>query len=219
MIVTLKPALTVTDAQAQLIVDRVAPGRRVARIGELQAGEISAVFEIELADDSRSLLDLNLIVMNRFDGRNVNQWEPSLDRDEMHEIYRQIGAALRTVHGVTTESFGDLVTNGVAQPFASNRTYMLSQFERKLSGFAKLGGRPALAERLDAYLQRSTDLLDECRQPVLCHYDYHSGNLLADRRNGKLQLTGIIDLENAIAGDPLMDLAKTIAYSVRDDEC
>ena len=50
MIVTLKPALTVTDAQAQIVVDRVAPGRRLARIGELLAGEISAVFEIELTD-------------------------------------------------------------------------------------------------------------------------------------------------------------------------
>jgi len=49
MIVTLKPSLTVTDAQAQAIVDRIAPGRRLARVGELLAGEISAVFEIELA--------------------------------------------------------------------------------------------------------------------------------------------------------------------------
>lgn len=259
MIVTLRPSLAVTDGQAQAIVDRVAPGRRLARIGELLAGEISAVFEIELADgspafvlkvypetlhwkmqkevsiarrleglaipvprilladESRSLLDLNFVVMNRFDGRNVHQWEPSLDRDETHEIYRQIGAALRVIHGVAMESFGYLVANGVVQPFASNRAYMLSQFERKLTGFAKLGGRPALAEQLNTYLKCSADLLDGCRQPVLCHYDYHSGNLLADRRDGRLQLTGIIDLENAIAGDPLMDLAKTIAYSVRED--
>ena len=260
MIVTLKPTLAVTDAQAQAIVDRIAPGRRLARTDELLAGEISAVFEIELADgppafvlkvypeamhwkmqkevsiarlltgqpipvprilladESRALLDLNFVVMNRFDGRNVGQWEPSLERDEMREIYRQIGAALRVIHGVALESFGYLVADGVMQPFASNRAYMLSQFERKLGGFATLGGRPALAAQLDAYLKRSADLLDGCRRPVLCHYDYHSGNLLADRRDGTLQLTGIIDLENAIAGDPLMDLAKTIAYSVRDDE-
>ena len=38
MIVTLKPSLTVTDAQAQAIVDRIAPGRRLARVGELLAG-------------------------------------------------------------------------------------------------------------------------------------------------------------------------------------
>jgi aminoglycoside phosphotransferase (APT) family kinase protein len=259
MIVTLKPSLAVTDAQAQAIVDRVAPGRRLARVGELLAGEISAVFEIELADgppafvlkvypetlqwkmqkevsvaslleeqpipvprvlladDTRSLLDLNFIVMNRFDGRSVRQWEPSLDRDETHEIYRQIGEALRVIHDVTMESFGYLVAGGVVQPFASNRAYMLSQFDRKLTGFRELGGRPALAEQLAVYLKRSADLLDGCERPVLCHYDYHSGNLLAERRDGKLRLTGVIDLENAIAGDPLMDLAKTMSYSVRDD--
>lgn len=260
MIVTLKPSLAVTDAQAQSIVDRVAPGRQLSRIGELLAGEISAVFEIEvangspalvlkvypepmhwkmqkevsvarrleglpipvpqilLADDSRSLLGLNFVVMNRFAGHDVRHWEPSLDKDETFDIYRQMGEALRVIHGVTMESFGYLVANGVVPPFATNRDYMLSQFERKLSGFAELSGRPALAEQLDAYLKRSAGLLDGCKRPVLCHYDYHSGNLLADRRGGKLALTGIIDLENAIAGDPLMDLAKTIAYSVRDDE-
>lgn len=105
------------------------------------------------------------------------------------------------IHGVTMESFSYLVANGVVQPFASNRAYMLSQFERKLSGFRERGGRPVLAAQLDAYLKRSADLLDGCQRPVLCHYDYHSGNLLAERRNGALQLTGIIDLENAIAGD------------------
>lgn len=260
MIVTLKPSLAVTDAQAQSIVDRVAPGRSIARIGELLAGEISAVFEIELADgspaivlkvypetmhwkmqkeasvtrrlqglpipvphilladDSRSLLDLNFVVMNRFAGRNIRHWEPSLDEDETFDIYRQMGAALRVIHGVTMESFGYLVANGAVKSFAANRDYMLSQFERKLSGFRELGGRPALAAQLNAYLKRSTGLLDGCQRPVLCHYDYHSGNLLAARRGGALELTGIIDLENAISGDPLMDLAKTIAYSVRDDE-
>ena len=90
---------------------------------------------ILLADESRSLLDLNFVVMNRFDGRNVSQWEPSLDQDETLDIYRQMGAALRMIHGVTLESFGYLVANGVVQPFASNRAYMLSQFERKLAGF------------------------------------------------------------------------------------
>jgi aminoglycoside phosphotransferase (APT) family kinase protein len=57
-------------------------------------------------------------------------------------------------------------------------------------------------------------LLDGCTRSSLCHCDFHTGNVLAvgDR------LSGIVDLENAIAGDPLMDFAKTIAYSVRDDE-
>jgi aminoglycoside phosphotransferase (APT) family kinase protein len=59
---------------------------------------------------------------------------------------------------------------------------------------------------------------DGCTGANPCHYDFHTGNALAVRRAGSLRLTGIVDLENAIAGDPLMDLAKTLAYSVRDDE-
>jgi aminoglycoside phosphotransferase (APT) family kinase protein len=260
MIVRLRPDMSLTDAQAQAIVDRVAPGRSLARIGGFSTGEISAVFEIELADgppafilkvypqtlhwkmrkevlvarlldrkttvpvprilltdDSRTLLDLNFLVMNRIEGETVIGLDQTLDAAETHTIYAQMGRALREIHAVTMESFGYLGPDGIVTPFTTNRAYMLSQFERKLCGFTQLGGRPALAAQLDAYLKRSADLLDGCQRPVLCHYDYHSGNLLADRHDGKLQLTGIIDLENAIAGDPLMDLAKTIAYSVRDD--
>jgi hygromycin-B 7''-O-kinase len=51
---------------------------------------------------------------------------------------------------------------------------------------------------------------------VLCHNDFHEGNILADRdqRRG-WQVTGFIDVENDIAADPLMNLAKTDCYSIR----
>lgn len=259
MIVRLRPDVTLTDAQAQAIVDRIAPGRRVARIGGFATGEISAVFEIEtadgpsfilkvypetlnwkmrkevlvarllegrtgvpvprilLTDDSRSLLDLDFLVMNRLEGETVIAREPGLDAADTQAIYGQMGRALREIHAVTMEAFGYIGPGGIVTPFATNRAYMLSQFERKLGGFAELGGRPALAEQLSTYLKHSAGLLEGCAEPHLCHYDFHTGNLLAASRGGRLQLTGIVDLENAIAGDPLMDLAKTLSYSVRDD--
>ena len=114
VIVKLKPNLVVSPDQAQAIVARVAPGRRVARVSAMQQGEISAVFEIALADgppafvlkvypddmhwkmqkeitvsrlmegrlsvpmprvmladDSRSLLALNFVVMAKLNGQNV----------------------------------------------------------------------------------------------------------------------------------------------------
>ena len=54
-------------------------------------------------------------------------------------------------------------------------------------------------------------------QPTLCHNDLHEGNLLVDNVSGRWALTGIIDVENAIAADPLHDLAKTDCYSIRND--
>jgi aminoglycoside phosphotransferase (APT) family kinase protein len=261
MAVTLKPTLEIPQEQAQAIVDRVAPGRRLVRLSALLSGEISAVFEIELADgppalvlkvypealhwkmrkevlvarlldgkldvpvprilladDSKALIDLNFAVMTRLDGHNVLGLERTLDRSQVIAIYGQMGRALREIHGIAMEAFGYIGPDGIVAPATSNRTYMLSQFDRKLGGFAELAGRPELAAQLKDYVERSTPLLDGCTQPSLCHYDFHTGNVLAAPRDGVTRLTGIVDLENAIAGDPLMDLAKTIAYSVRDDE-
>jgi aminoglycoside phosphotransferase (APT) family kinase protein len=256
MAVTLKPTLSISDAQAQAIVDRVIPGRRLQRLSPLLSGEISAVFEIALddgpplvlkvypealhwkmrkemlvarlldgrlgvptprilmADDSKALIDLDFAAMTRLEGANVLGLERTLDRSQVLSIYEQMGRALREIHRIAMDAFGYIGTDGVVTPFASNRAYMLSQFERKLGGFDQFGGKPALAARLRGYVERSAALLDGCVRASLCHYDFHTGNVLAVGH----RLTGIVDLENAIAGDPLMDLAKTLAYAVRDDE-
>jgi len=43
--------------------------------------------------------------------------------------------------------------------------------------------------------------------------------VLVSGRDKALHVSGIVDFENAIAGDPLMDVAKvTFDYAVRDDE-
>jgi len=169
---------------------------------------------ILLADDSKALINLNFAVMTRLDGENVLGLERTLERSQVLALYGQMGRALREIHGIAMDAFGYIGTDGLVTPFASNRAYMLSQLDRKLGGFDQFGNRPDLATRLRAHVERTTGLLDGCTRPSLCHYDFHTGNVLAvgDR------LTGIVDLENAIAGDSLMDLAKTIAYSVRDDE-
>jgi hygromycin-B 7''-O-kinase len=45
---------------------------------------------------------------------------------------------------------------------------------------------------------------------VLCHNDLHAGNLPATVGKGDLQLTGVLDFEGALSGDPLMDVAKAL---------
>lgn len=48
--------------------------------------------------------------------------------------------------------------------------------------------------------------------PAPCHNDFHEGNVLVDPATWRV--TGFIDVENAIAADPLMDMAKTKQYSI-----
>ena len=59
---------------------------------------------------------------------------------------------------------------------------------------------------------------DACSAAHLCHYDFHSGNVLVERKDGSLRLSGILDFEGAIAGDPLMDIAKALYYFTAKDE-
>jgi aminoglycoside phosphotransferase (APT) family kinase protein len=128
-----------------------------------------------------------------------------------------MGEALREIHAIALDSFGYIGPQGVMTSFTSNRAYMSSQFDRKLGGLTEYGAPEALAEQLRDFVERRASLLDGCVKPSLCHYDFHTGNLLAEERGGAVRLSGILDLENAIAGDPLMDIAKTLNYSVRGD--
>ena len=41
--------------------------------------------------------------------------------------------------------------------------------------------------------------------------------MLVDFVDGRLVLRGLIDVENAVAGDPLLDLAKPSLHSIRAD--
>lgn len=262
MIVMLKPTLALTEAQAQSIVDRAAPGRRVTRLSAFGRGEISAVFDVELADgapglvikiypdalqwkmqkeitvarlmstrplpapvpsilhadDSKSLIAFDFVVMDRLEGTSLADHERGLPEQECFAIYAEMGRLLRDIHAITLESFGYIGTQGIVMPFARNRAYMSFQFDRKLGEFTNHGGPEDAAAAMRAYVTRSESLLDACAAPSLCHYDFHPGNILAARQDGVLHLTGLVDLENAIAGDPLMDIAKTINYSVHGNE-
>lgn len=44
---------------------------------------------------------------------------------------------------------------------------------------------------------------------MLCHNDLHEGNVLVNESSA---VTGFVDVENMVAADPLLDLAKTLQY-------
>jgi aminoglycoside phosphotransferase (APT) family kinase protein len=68
-----------------------------------------------------------------------------------------------------------------------------------------------LAKRLERAVAPRADVLAACERPVFLHDDFQPGNVLAlPDDDGGLRFTGLIDFGNARAGDPLMDLAKSI---------
>ena len=171
-----------------------------------------------LADEEKSVIDLNFIVMDKLDGVVLRDLEPALAANELYAAYSQMGEVLGQIHRISMSSFGYIGPNGVWTAHPSNRTYMSCQFGMKLAEFVERGGDPALGDRLKAVVAERAYLLDACTTAHLCHYDFHSGNVLAERKDRAVHLSGILDFESAIAGDPLMDIAKALYYFTAKDE-
>lgn len=147
-------------------------------------------------------------VMTRLPGSPLSETEV----DDIGDVYRQLGRLLATIHAIPQPAYGYITTH-VLDPVPDNTAYMGRQFAKKLREFRELQGDPALHDLVQTYVAAHSDLFARCPAPVLCHNDIHEGNVLV--RDGRI--TGLVDIENAVAGDPWLDLAKADYYATRGD--
>jgi aminoglycoside phosphotransferase (APT) family kinase protein len=61
---------------------------------------------ILLADESKSLIGLNYVLMSKLGGAVLRTLEPALDDAERVSAYSQMGGVLRQIHGILMPSFG-----------------------------------------------------------------------------------------------------------------
>lgn len=147
-------------------------------------------------------------ILTKLDGVPLSE----LDPPDWQATYRQLGRLLREVHRIPQPAYGYL-TDQILDPLPDNDQYMRRQFTKKLAEFDQLGGDRTLSKAIEQYVDQHVSLFRANQAPVLCHNDFHEGNVLVDPETW--QVTGFIDVENAIAADPLIDLAKTVSYSIQ----
>ncbi len=169
--------------------------------------------KILFSDDSRQVVDASYALMTRLPGRAASTVTGGLGAGDVGDIWRQIGVIARAIHAVMFDQFGYLGPQGVLEPVDRNRVHMTRILDSHLRTFRGKGGDPAVADSVERRLAEDAPLLDTCRQPVLCHDDLHEDNVLVDRRDGRWVVTGVVDVENASAADPMLDLAKADYYA------
>ncbi len=159
-------------------------------------------------DETRSVLPVRYAVMTRLPGVPVRGL---IGVPEIGRLHQEMGEALRRLHVIRMDAYGDILADGVHEPRPTNAEHMALGFETAFARFRRHGGDPGLARALEGYLADRVQALDTPGPPVLCHDDVHPGNLLAQKdAAGTWRLSGLIDFGAARAGDPLMDLAKAI---------
>lgn len=210
--------VTCADAQPPLVL-KVYPDslhwkmRKEASVISLVTGRLRVPAPLVLmADDSKQILDLNFLLMSKLEGSILGHMERSLTPEAYTSAYVQIGQLLRDFHRIPMDAFGYIGGAGVVNAHPDNHAYLAHQFKRKLDEFAERGGAASLGERIAAHVAERNHLFTGCAGPVLCHNDLHAGNLLAKDADGAVHLTGVLDFEGALAGDPLFDVAKAMFY-------
>lgn len=200
-------------------------GGEVHRVYEARAGDGAAVVvkiyreELEWKLDKEAFLcelvgrrtrvpaprflhrEPGIAVMTRLPGRPLRVVAPP--EPELVELNRRRGELLRELHTVVFDCFGYIET-GVTEPAPSNVEFMARRLEHKLPH-----APPHLRDPLARHFAERKHAFASCTTPVLCHNDAHDANLLVE--DGRI--TGLVDWENAVAADPLLDLARSHIFS------
>ena len=133
-------------------------------------------------------------------------------------VRRELGAALARVHTLEGPEFG---YPGEGRRRASSwRAAYLGIVDDLLADAERLGWTlPVSAAEVRQAVSAAADVLDQVRRPALVHFDLWDGNVLAaPDRTGGLRLTGLVDGERCLYGDPLVDLVSPVLFGAIEDE-
>jgi len=169
------------------------------------------------APADRSPIGRPYLVMSKVVGTPAAYLMSDLAEDQGAAVYRQMGAILRQVHGIGQEAFGYLTT-GLHEAEPTNEAFMRTLFGKRAEIFLQHTGDRETFEAAHKYVANRAELLALCATPVLLHNDFHEGNILVDLTADGPLVTGFVDVENAMAGDPVADFAKLHSYCIGGDQ-
>ncbi len=157
--------------------------------------------EVFYYDSSRSLCDADYFFMEKLDGESLYTLKGNgLVQEKYDEIVRETGKLNREINRIEGSSFGYF-----GQPEKQGSCWketFLAMIEEVLADGEKI--EISIGMEYDAVrklLQKAAFSLEEIKTPVFVHWDLWDGNVFV--RDGKV--SGIIDFERSLWGDPLME--------------
>ncbi|MBK9122142.1 MAG: aminoglycoside phosphotransferase family protein [Chloroflexi bacterium] len=151
-------------------------------------------------DTARDTCDSDYFFMEKVAGDNLEHVYSALAESVRVEVDHQIGVIVRAINGFTGATFGydgnpDLRGTTWREAFIKIVNSVLGDGQRKSADL----GFPV--EAIRSTVLRHAASLDEVVVPQLVHWDAWNLNLFV--RDGRV--TGIVDFERALWGDPLME--------------
>lgn len=154
-----------------------------------------------------SIADLDYLLMDFIDALTVSRTY-SIDELIQKEIYVELGALLRTLHGATSTGYGRYAATPEFTTFSS----WLTTDERLRENILYTNENGILNEAEHGSFGLASEILlgkigDE-EKSVFCHYDFHIGNIFAT------EPFTVFD-PNPFFNHPYVDLARSIVLAVK----
>ncbi|HTG68888.1 MAG TPA: aminoglycoside phosphotransferase family protein [Candidatus Udaeobacter sp.] len=164
-----------------------------------QAGAVP-VPSVYAHDASESLVNCEYFIMEMLEGDPYNKVKDRLTEEQRYLIDHQLGVYNRQLNDIRGERFGLYAASGETD------SSWREAFHRLLLSVLADGERegvklPADYDTIRNEVSLRLDVLDEVTEPRLLHWDLWDGNVFI--KDGTV--TGIIDFERSLWGDPLME--------------
>jgi aminoglycoside phosphotransferase (APT) family kinase protein len=153
-------------------------------------------------DASHTVIDGDYFLMSFVPGEAYNHHRDAFSPRRQAIVEQTIGRYLRQINDISGPFFG--YPTMAAAAYQSWRAAFLAMFENLLQdGRDRQVALPLAYEALRARVEAVAPALDAVPRPQLVHWDLWDGNIFVDPKSG--EITGIIDFERALWGDPLME--------------
>lgn len=165
-------------------------------------------------DDSGSLIPGTVLAMSRIAGVPLHAAFRGLDEEGRRRVTVAIAEDLAELHRCTAEGFG-----GVELPHSSRvdwPAFWLPRFDAVVDEVNRTGlVEPRFMARIERLRPMLPALLDIGGQSTLTHYDIWAGNIMVDRADGSIRVSGYLDVPGYWA-DPVRELSFAEMFGIAD---
>lgn len=157
--------------------------------------------EVNAFDDTCTVCKSPYFFMKKLEGKSLNTVKDNIPPEQLADIYRKVGEINSKINEIHCPCFGY-----PGQPaFQGKEWYPV--FRRMLEAGvedAKRGGVDLQipVNKMWICLENDQKIFSEITEPRLVHWDCWDGNIFVE----KGEITGIIDWERSLWGDPLMEV-------------
>ena len=157
------------------------------------------VADIQYYDCSRTACSGDYFFMEKLRGENLASLKDKLPESVRKELNREIGRISRELTAITNAKFGFL---GDEKRYDTLFDFVRTMLTNLLSDAQRKNVDPGCdPQRLVAELDSERKYFDEVKSAALVHWDMWEGNIFVSGNH----VSGIIDWERAMWGEPFMD--------------